>query len=131
MFSYWPPRQWCPPMSLRYCRVRPAHARSSLFDHYRITEQKNSVTAMAASRCLCVCVRACLWFCDSLRCCEEVAAVGGDAVDGALVALEFPQGPQCVCVPKLEHPSSTATKQGRRARHHTQGTHPVTVGIGH
>lgn len=92
---------------------------------------------MAVSRLLCVFVFVCLpvilsvWFCDSLRCCEEVAAIGGDAIDGALVALEFPKGPQCVCMPQLEHPSSTAAQQGRRARHHTQGTHPVTMGVGH
>lgn len=30
-----------------------------------------------------------------------MAAVGRDAVDGALVTLELPEGPQSVCVPQL------------------------------
>ena len=66
---------------------------------------------------------------DSLGRGEQVAAVGGDGVDGALVALQLPQGPQSVRVPQLEHAASAATQQSRRAGHHPQGTHPITVRV--
>lgn len=61
---------------------------------------------------------------------EEVAAVGGDAVDGALVALQLAQGPQRVCVPQLQHPAPAATQQHRGRGDHAQRAHPVTVGVG-
>lgn len=66
----------------------------------------------------------------SLRGGEEVAAVGGDPVDGALMTLQLPQSPQRVRVPQLEHPSPAATQQGRRAGHDAQRADPVTVGVG-
>lgn len=59
-----------------------------------------------------------------------MAAVGGDAVDGALVALQLSQGAECVRVPQLEHPASAAAQQGRRAGDDAQRTHPVPVGVG-
>lgn len=58
-----------------------------------------------------------------------MAAVGRDAVDGALVALQLSKSPQCVRVPQLEHPTSAATQQSRRPGNHSQCTNPVTVGI--
>lgn len=58
-----------------------------------------------------------------------MAAVGRDAVDGALVTLQLPQSPQSVCVPQLEHPTSAAAQQGWGPRDNTQRTHPVTVGV--
>lgn len=58
-----------------------------------------------------------------------MAAVGGDAVDGALVSLEFTQGPERVCVPQFEHTSSAATKKSRRTWDDAQRTHPVTVSV--
>lgn len=58
-----------------------------------------------------------------------MAAVASDSIDGAVVTLQFPDGPQSVRVPQLEHPASTATQQGWRARHNAQCTHPVTVGV--
>lgn len=59
-----------------------------------------------------------------------MAAVGGDAVDGALVTPQLAQSPQRICMPQLEHPASAATQQDRGPRDHAQGTHPVAVGIG-
>lgn len=59
-----------------------------------------------------------------------MAAVGGDAVDGALVTPQLAQRPQRVCVPQLEHPAPAATQQDRGPRDHAQGTHPVAVGVG-
>lgn len=59
-----------------------------------------------------------------------MAAVGGDAVDGALVALELSQGAECVRVPQLEHPASAAAQQGRRAGDDAQRTNPVPVCVG-
>ncbi len=56
-----------------------------------------------------------------------MAAVGRDAVDGALVTLQLSQSPQCVRVPQFEHPTSAAAQQGRGPRDDTQSTHPVTV----
>ena len=98
-------------------------------------------------QCLCVCVGVCVCAAsraslrvsacalaslrDSLGRGEQVAAVGGDGVDGALVALQLPQGPQGVCVPQLEHAASAAAQQSRRARHHPQGTHPIAVRVWH
>ena len=58
-----------------------------------------------------------------------MAAVGSDAVDGAVMTLELPQSPQCVRVPELEHPTSAAAQQGRGAGDDAQRTHPVTVSI--
>lgn len=58
-----------------------------------------------------------------------MAAVGGDAVDGALVTFHLAQSPQRVCVPQLEHPASAAAQQDRGRGHHAQRTHPVTVGV--
>jgi len=58
-----------------------------------------------------------------------VAAVGGDAVDGALVALQLAEGPQRVRVPQLEHPSPAAAQQGRGPGDHAQRAHPVAVGV--
>lgn len=58
-----------------------------------------------------------------------MAAVGRDAVDGALVTLQLPQSPQRVRVPQLEHPTSAAAQQGRGPGDDTQCTHPVTVGV--
>ena len=58
-----------------------------------------------------------------------MAAVGGDAVDGALVTLELPQGPQGVCVPQLEHAAPAAAEQGRGARDDAQRAHPVAVSV--
>lgn len=59
-----------------------------------------------------------------------MAAVGGDAVDGALVTLQLAQRPQSVCVPQLEHPASAAAQQDRGPGDYTQRAHPVTVGVG-
>lgn len=67
---------------------------------------------------------------DSLRGGEQVAAVGGDAVDGTLVSLQLPERPQGVRVPQLENPGSAAAQQRRRPGHHAQRTHPVPVGVG-
>lgn len=58
-----------------------------------------------------------------------MAAVGRDAVNGALVTLELPQGPQRVRVPQLEHPASAAAEQGRGAGDDAQRTHPVAVSV--
>lgn len=58
-----------------------------------------------------------------------MAAVGGDAVDGALVTLQLPQSPERVGVPQLEHPASAAAQQGRRPWYDAQCTNPVTVGV--
>lgn len=66
---------------------------------------------------------------DSLGRSEQVAAVGGDAVDGTLVTLQLPQSPQSVRVPQLEHPASAAAQQGRRAGDDAQSTDPVTMGV--
>lgn len=59
-----------------------------------------------------------------------MAAVGGDAGDGALVALQLPQGPQRVGVPQLQHAAPAAAQQHRGPGDHAQRTHPVTVGVG-
>lgn len=59
-----------------------------------------------------------------------MAAVGGDAVDGALMALQLSQGAECVRVPQLEHPASAAAQQGWRAGDDAQCTHPVPVCVG-
>lgn len=72
----------------------------------------------------------CVWV-RSLRGGEQVAAVDSDAVDGALVALQLSQSPQCVCVPQLEHPPSAAAQQGRGPGDDPQRTHPVPVSVGH
>lgn len=61
---------------------------------------------------------------------EEVAAVGGDAVDGALVTLHLAQRPQRVRVPQLEHPASAAAQQDWGGGDHAQRAHPVPVGVG-
>lgn len=66
----------------------------------------------------------------SLRGGEEVAAVGADAVNGALVTLQLAQSPQRVRVPQFEHPASAAAQQHRGPRDHAQRAHPVTVGVG-
>lgn len=58
-----------------------------------------------------------------------MAAVGGDAVDWALVTFQLPQSPQCAGVPQLEHPSSAAAQQSRGPRDDTQRTNPVTMGV--
>lgn len=58
-----------------------------------------------------------------------MAAVCSDAVNGALMTLELPQRPQCVCVPELEHSSSAATQEGREAGDNAQGANPVTVSV--
>ena len=58
-----------------------------------------------------------------------MAAVARDGVDGAVVTLELPDGPQSVRVPKLEHPASAAAQQSRGAGDHAQCAHPVTVGV--
>lgn len=60
-----------------------------------------------------------------------MAAVDSDAVDGALVALQLSQSPQCVCVPELEHPPPAATQQCRGPGYHPQRTNPVPVSVGH
>lgn len=59
-----------------------------------------------------------------------MAAVGGDAVNGALMTLQLPQGPQGVRVPQLEHATSAAAEQGRGSGDHTQSTNPVAVSVG-
>lgn len=59
-----------------------------------------------------------------------MAAVGGDAVDGALVTSDLAQSPQRVRVPQLEHAASAATQQDRGGGDHAQRTHPVPVGVG-
>lgn len=61
---------------------------------------------------------------------EEVAAVGGDAVDGALVTFHLAQSPQRVRVPQLEHPAPAAAQQDGGRRDHAQRAHPVPVGVG-
>ena len=58
-----------------------------------------------------------------------MAAVARDGVNGAVMTLELPEGPESVRVPQLEHPASAAAQQGRRAGDHAQRTHPVTVGV--
>lgn len=60
-----------------------------------------------------------------------MAAVGGDAVDGALVTLQLPQSRERVAVPQLEHPASAAAEQSRRPGDDAQRTNPVTVGARH
>lgn len=59
-----------------------------------------------------------------------MAAVGGDAVDGALVTLHLAQRPQRVRVPQLEHPASAAAQQDWGGGDHAQRAHPVPVGVG-
>lgn len=59
-----------------------------------------------------------------------MAAVGRDAVDGALVTLQLSQSSQGVRVPQLEHPSSAAAQQGRRPGDDAERADPVSVGVG-
>ncbi len=60
-----------------------------------------------------------------------MAAVGWDAVDGALVASEFSEWTQGVRVPEFENSSSTAAEQHGRRRHDPQSTNPVTMSVGY
>lgn len=62
---------------------------------------------------------------------EEVGAVGGDGINGALMSSDLPEGRQRVRVPQLEHPPSATAQQGRAAGHQAQRTHPVAVGVWH
>lgn len=59
-----------------------------------------------------------------------MAAVGRDAVDGALVTLQLPQSTEGVRVPQLEHPSSAAAQQDRGPGDHAERADPVSVGVG-
>lgn len=59
-----------------------------------------------------------------------MAAVGRDAVDGALVTLQLPQSSEGVRVPQLEHPSSAAAQQGRGPGDDAERADPVSVGVG-
>lgn len=90
-----------------------------------LSQKTDSLSSLQPKRVWseCVCVL------DLLGGCKQVAAVCSDAVYGALMTLELPQRPQCVCVPELEHPSSAATQQGREAGDDAEGANPVTMSI--
>lgn len=67
-------------------------------------------------------------FCGSLWGSEQLAAVGGQAVDGAVVSPDLAEGREWVGVPEPQQPSSASAEQHRGARHHTQSANPVCLG---
>lgn len=62
---------------------------------------------------------------DSLWGGEQMTSVGGQAVDGAVVSLDFTQWRHGVAVPKAQQAPPAAAEQHRGARDHPQNTDPV------
>lgn len=69
-----------------------------------------------------------MMFSHSLRGSEQLAAVGGQAVDGAVVSSDLTEGSQRAGVPKTQQASSASTEQHLGAWHHAQSTNPVCLG---
>lgn len=67
-------------------------------------------------------------FCDSLWGSEQLAAVGGQAVDRTVVSPDLAEGRQRVGVPEAQQPSSASAEQHLGAWHHAQSTNPVCLG---
>lgn len=67
-------------------------------------------------------------FCDSLWGSEQLAAVGGQAVDGTVVSPDLAERRKWVGVPEAQQPSSASAEQHRGAWHHAQSANPVCLG---
>lgn len=93
--------------------------RSSTFD--RITSLQTMIKSKRIHMSL---------FCDSLWGGEQLAAVGGQAVDGTVVPPDLTEGRKWVNVPEAQQPSSASAEQYRGAWHHAQSANPVCLSTG-
>ena len=69
-------------------------------------------------------------FCDSLWGGEQLAAVGGQAVDGTVMSPDLAEGRKWVNVPEAQQPASASAEQYRGAWHHAQSANPVCLSTG-
>lgn len=69
-------------------------------------------------------------FNDSLGGSEQLGAVGGQAIDGTVMAPDLAEGRQWVGVPEAQQASSATAEQHRGARDHAQSADPVCLSTG-
>lgn len=66
---------------------------------------------------------------NSLCSCENLAGVGADCIDRAVMSLCLPSGYEGIHIPELEGASSAAAEQNWSTRYQAKSTHPVFMSI--